>query len=56
MGGVELRVPDTWLVICEVTPFLGGAEDETRPPQGVSNAPRLRIVGTATLGGLNIRN
>jgi hypothetical protein len=56
MGGVEIRVPDTWQIQCEVTPLFGGADDETRPPQGSTNAPRLRIVGTATLGGINVRN
>jgi hypothetical protein len=56
MGGVDIRVPDTWQVYCEVTPLFGGADDETRSTQGVSDAPRLRVVGTVTLGGVNIRN
>ena len=56
MGGIDMRVPDTWQIVCEVTPLLGGADDITRAPQGVSGAPRLRIVGTVTLGGLTIRN
>lgn len=55
IGGVDIRVPDTWQVYCEVTPLFGGADDETRSPQGV-DAPRLRIVGTVTLGGVTIRN
>jgi hypothetical protein len=56
MGGVEIRVPDTWQVYCEVTPLFGGADDETRATQGAADAPRLRVVGTVTLGGVNIRN
>lgn len=56
MGGVELRVPDTWQVHCDVTPFFGGADDETRSVQGTPGAPRLRITGTVTLGGVNVRN
>lgn len=56
MGGVELRVPDTWNVQLDVIPFLGGADDSTRTTQGVSSAPRLRVIGNVTLGGVNISN
>jgi Cell wall-active antibiotics response 4TMS YvqF/Domain of unknown function (DUF5668) len=56
MGGVDIRVPDTWQVICEVTPLFGGADDTTRTTQGSTDAPRLRVVGTVTLGGVNVRN
>jgi len=56
MGGVDIRVPDTWQVLMEVTPFLGGADDVTRSTQGTSGAPRLRLVGTVTLGGVTVRN
>ena len=56
MGGVDIRVPDTWQVRCDVTPLLGGADDSTRSAQGATNAPTLRVVGTVTLGGLSIRN
>ena len=56
MGGVEIRVPDTWQIHMEVTPLFGGADDSTRSTQGITNAPRLRITGTATLGGVNVRN
>jgi hypothetical protein len=56
MGGVDIRVPDNWQVRCDVTPFLGGADDATRPTQGSSGAPILRVIGSVTLGGLSIRN
>jgi predicted membrane protein len=56
MGGVEIRVPDTWQVQFDVTPLLGGADDSTRSTQGVSSAPRLRIIGNVTLGGVNVQN
>jgi hypothetical protein len=42
--------------LMEVTPFLGGADDVTRSTQGMSDAPRLRVVGTVTLGGVTVRN
>ena len=56
MGGVDIRVPDTWEVHCDVIPLLGGADDSTRSTQGASSAPRLRIVGNVTLGGVNVQN
>jgi predicted membrane protein len=56
MGGVDLRVPDTWQVRCEVTPLFGGADDTTRSTQGAGSAPLLRVVGTVTLGGITVRN
>jgi hypothetical protein len=56
MGGVDIRVPDTWQVKCDVTPLLGGADDVTRSTQGSTGAPVLRVIGSVTLGGLSIRN
>jgi hypothetical protein len=56
MGGVDIRVPDTWQVRCDVTPLLGGADDATRSTQGSPGAPVLHVVGSVTLGGLSIRN
>ncbi len=56
MGGVDIRVPDTWRVHLEVTPLFGGADDTTRTTQGTADAPRLRILGTVTLGGVTVRN
>jgi hypothetical protein len=56
MGGVDIRVPDTWQVLCDVTPLIGGADDTTRSTQGSTRAPLLRVVGSVTLGGLSIHN
>jgi hypothetical protein len=56
MGGVDIRVPDTWQVQCDVTPLLGGADDLTRSTQGTDAAPRLRVIGKVTLGGVSIQN
>jgi predicted membrane protein len=54
MGGVEMRVPEDWLVIIEGFPFMGGFEDKTRPPK--ESAKHLVIKGTAMMGGLEIKN
>ncbi|HEY6080185.1 MAG TPA: DUF5668 domain-containing protein [Polyangiaceae bacterium] len=56
MGGVDIRVPDTWQVHCDVMPLLGGADDSTRSTQGATSAPRLRIIGNVTLGGVSVQN
>ena len=54
MGGVEMRVPEDWLVIIEGFPFMGGFEDKTRPPK--ESAKHLIIKGTAVMGGVEIKN
>lgn len=56
MGGVDIRVPDTWQVICDVSAVLGGADDVTRSTQGDPAAPKLRLVGSVVLGGVSVRN
>ncbi|MDF3065657.1 MAG: hypothetical protein K0R38_1258 [Polyangiaceae bacterium] len=56
MGGVDIRVPDTWQVQLDVTPLFGGADDMTRSTQGTSSAPKLRIIGNVTLGGVSVQN
>ncbi|RYZ09851.1 MAG: hypothetical protein EOO73_02935 [Myxococcales bacterium] len=56
MGGVDIRVPDTWQVQLDVTPLFGGSDDSTRSTQGASSAPRLRIIGSVTLGGVSVQN
>jgi len=55
MGGIDLRVPESWRVVNELQPTLGGLEDKTT---GVAVEPRKRLVlrGTAVLGGITIRN
>jgi len=54
MGGVEMRVPDDWVVVIEGFPFMGGYEDKTRPPK--VSAKRLVIKGVAFMGGVEIKN
>lgn len=54
-GGIELRVPENWTVISRVTPLLGGVEDKTRPPLGVSDH-RLILRGTAIMAGVEVKN
>lgn len=58
MGGVEIKVPEEWEVVVHGTPFLGGFEDKTRPVRGSipDGRPRLEVVGTAVMGGVEITN
>lgn len=54
MGGVEMHIPEDWIVIIEGFPFMGGFEDKTRPPK--DSTKRLIIKGTAIMGGVEIKN
>jgi len=55
MGGFEIVAPETWHVIVDVVPLMGGYEDKTHHPADPS-APRLRLRGFVMMGGLEIRN
>jgi predicted membrane protein len=55
MGGFEIVVPETWRVISEVTPFMGGIEDKSRTSAN-PNAPTLVIRGFMMMGGLTLKN
>ncbi len=54
-GGIELRVPDAWLVVMRGAGLFGGYEDRTDPPAG-PEAPRVVIKGYAIFGGVSVRN
>jgi predicted membrane protein len=53
-GGVELRVPDDWVVELRGMPILGGFEDKTRPPR--EHLKRLVIKGMVIMGGVEVKN
>jgi hypothetical protein len=55
MGGFEILVPDSWSVIVEAMPFMGGIDDKTRQRVGES-APRLILRGFVMMGGVEIKN
>ncbi len=54
-GGIEIRVPEDWMVVSQIVPLMGGVEDKTRPPQGAM-AHRLILRGFAIMGGVEIKN
>ncbi len=57
-GEVEVRVPETWIVISRAAVVFGGVDDKTIHPKPDPNVkiPRLVITGSVIFGGLNLRN
>jgi predicted membrane protein len=57
MGGVELYVPSNWLVVNDVSPFMGAVEDKTEPrPDAAGVQRRLVLRGKITMGAVTITN
>jgi hypothetical protein len=57
-GGIDIKVPDTWLVVTRGQGVFGGYEDKTIPPkqqEGVA-PPKLVITGFAVFGGISVEN
>jgi hypothetical protein len=57
MGGVVLRVPESWKIVVNVTPLLGGSDLKSRttaPPDGVVRT--LVVNGFIMMGGLEVKN
>jgi predicted membrane protein len=55
MGGVEIWVPENWVVVMQGVPVLGGFEDKTHPVTSETNK-RLVIKGYSIMGGVEIKN
>ena len=54
MGGLEIQVPDGWIVEPRFTPILGGYQDRTN--RVTVGTRRLVINGTAIMGGVTVFN
>jgi predicted membrane protein len=54
-GGIEIRVPQDWVVTSQVFPLMGGYEDNTRPA-AEGPAKRLVLRGVAVMGGVEVKN
>ena len=54
-GGVELKVPEDWAVVVQVTPIMGGVEDKSVPPKGGASK-KLILTGQCIMGGAEVRN
>ena len=55
-GGIEIRVPENWQVVNQVTALLAGVSDETRSPGEGPPGPRLVLDGLVLMGGVEVRN
>jgi cell wall-active antibiotic response 4TMS protein YvqF len=56
-GGIDLKVPEDWVIVNRVIPLMGGVDDKTRTPIA-SSEPQKRLVvrGIVIMGGIAIRN
>lgn len=54
MGGLEIQVPEGWVVEPRFTPILGGYQDRTS--RTTTGTQRLVINGTAIMGGITVFN
>jgi len=59
-GGVELTVPERWIVIFQGQSVFGGYSDETRAPlpdsPGAPSRKTLVLHGRAVFGGISVKN
>ena len=55
MGGIEVKVPQSWRVEVDGHPLLGGIEDAHTHVPGTETAPTLHVRATAILGGIEIK-
>jgi len=56
-GGIDLKVPEDWVVVNKVVPLMGGVDDKTRTPIATSAPPKRLIVrGIVIMGGISVRN
>lgn len=60
-GGIEIRVPEEWLIVVQGSPILGGFADSTRLRKtgeagSAGSTKRLVIKGLVVMGGVEIKN
>jgi hypothetical protein len=56
-GGIDMKIPDDWIVINRVMPLMGGVDDKTRAPVASSTpVKRLIVRGIVIMGGVGIKN
>jgi hypothetical protein len=54
-GGIDIKIPDDWVVVNRAIPLMGGIEDKTRSPIAAP-AKTLVIRGIVIMGGVSIKN
>jgi Domain of unknown function (DUF5668) len=56
-GGIEIKVPETWVVVNETLALMGGSDDKTKQLSDPGRIrPRLIVRGFILMGGIEIKN
>jgi hypothetical protein len=53
-GGIELMVPEDWVVVSKVVPIMAAYEDATKPK--ADSRKRLIVRGLVLMGGVEVKN
>jgi hypothetical protein len=56
MGGIDLKVPESWTVVLDVTPFMGGANYRKSGAAPATPAKVLTITGFIFMGGVDVKH
>jgi predicted membrane protein len=58
MGGIDLKVPESWTVVLDVTPFMGGANYRPRGQRAPAEGPPkvLTVSGFVFMGGVDVKH
>jgi hypothetical protein len=54
-GGIEIRIPQGWVIDSQIVPLLGGVDEKTKSIPGESQH-RLVLRGFAIMGGIEVKN
>lgn len=54
-GGIDIKVPEGWVVKTKVTPILGGVDNKAKSSSD-KKAPTLLVVGDVIMGGVDIKH
>jgi len=54
LGAIEMYMPSEWQIIDEVSASLGGVDIKGKNKQYAEDAPKVRITGNVSLGGMEI--
>ena len=54
-GGIDLKIPEGWIVKSRVTPILGGVGNKAQS-SSTKNTPTLFITGDVIMGGVDIKH
>ncbi len=56
-GGIEIKVPQNWIVVPQVAAIFGGFGNKTmQPSSDTPGVKRLHIKGAAVFGGVDVKN